>query len=75
MKVRDRALKKEVAVRDAHCLRRFCYQPREWQGALIPGVGLQRGQDEDWRCIRREYHGCPQPLPETCKKANGRKKE
>ena len=65
MKIRDKNLKAEVAVRDRDCLALPCYQPRRDPGILIPGTGYREraGGNGGYECGWREVHGCPHPPP------------
>ncbi len=65
MKIRDKTLKADVAVRDRDCLARPCYRPRRDPGILIPGIGYRErsGGNGGYECGWREVHGCPNPAP------------
>lgn len=71
MKVRDKNLRKDVDVYDKDCPKRACYQPIEWKGNIIPGVGYQYAPKSSWhyRCGTRDRRGCPDapspPAPEV----------
>ena len=78
MKIRDKNLKAEVAVRDRACLALPCYLPSRDPGILIPGIGYRErsGGNGGYECGWREVHGCPNPAPPSLDNGRhrGRKK-
>ena len=62
MKVKDKNLKKMVAVYNKECLNLSCYWPRLNPGSFSTGRGYRSYGDErdkEYLCGTRNAHGCP----------------
>lgn len=60
MKVRDKALKKDVDVARKECPCFQCYWPRPDPGVFSQGQGYRKAAyDRGYICGTREIHGCP----------------
>lgn len=64
MPLKKKGDKSQYSVLDRDCLGRECLQLGHYQVRGGTSSGSRNTGDSRPCCMRRAYHGCPQPLPE-----------